>query len=88
MPATFHYYYYYYYYYWDPHNLLHLAQRQVTNETNFPINSYVLAKYENKKPSKFHTNLHGPYRIISKQRAVYTIYTVENLVAYSSANYY
>ena len=47
-----------------------------------PINSYVLAKYENKKPSKFHTNLHGPYRIISKQRAVYTIYTVENLVTH------
>ena len=66
-------------------DLLHLAQRQVTNETNFPINSYVLAKYENKKPSKFHTNLHGPYRIISKQRAVYT---VENLVTHQLLDFH
>ena len=40
-------------------------------------------KIKNLVTSKFHTNLHGPYRIISKQRAVYTIiYTVENLVTH------
>jgi hypothetical protein len=53
----------------------HIATRQLS-ETVFPINSYVLVAYENGK-QKMNTYLHGPYRVISKQGAVYT---VQNLV--------
>ena len=35
---------------------LKLARRQIEKETNFPINSYVLAEYETKKPDKGYNN--------------------------------
>jgi hypothetical protein len=62
---------------------LHIASRQ-RQETVFPINSYVLVAYENGK-QKMNTHLHGPYRVISKQGAVYT---VQNLVTNQLLDYH
>ncbi len=55
----------------------HLAQREKGEITSFPINSYVLAEYETSRPSKFTTNLHGPYRVVNVTGSVYTL---QNLV--------
>ena len=41
---------------------LKLARRQIDKETDFPINSYVLAEYEvGRKPDKSSFPKHGPY---------------------------
>ena len=48
--------------------------------TEFPINSYVLVNYENtdhRPPSKLHTFLRGPLRIVNRNGPIYTL---ENLV--------
>jgi hypothetical protein len=48
--------------------------------TEFPINSYVLVNYEGKDhrpPSKLHTFLRGPLRIVNRNGPIYTL---ENLV--------
>ena len=48
--------------------------------TEFPINSYVLVNYEgkdHKPPSKLHTFLRGPLRIVNRNGPIYTL---ENLV--------
>ena len=53
---------------------LKLARRQIDKETNFPINSYVLAEYEvGRKPDKSSFPKHGPYQVVSKQGSVYTV---------------
>ena len=53
---------------------LKLARRQIDKETDFPINSYVLAEYEvGRKPDKASFPKHGPYQVISKQGSVYTV---------------
>ena len=53
------------------------------NITEFPIDSYVLIGYPKTShhsgpPTKFHANLKGPYQVVSKRGAVYT---VRNLVS-------
>ena len=48
--------------------------------TEFPINSYVLVNYEgedNKPPSKLHTYLRGPLRVVNYKGPIYTL---QNLV--------
>ena len=48
--------------------------------TEFPINSYVLVNYEgneHRPPSKLHTFLRGPLRIVNRNGPIYTL---ENLV--------
>jgi hypothetical protein len=58
----------------------HIAQRSAKHMTEFPINSYVLVNYENeehKAPSKLHTYLRGPLRVVNYSKNVYTL---ENLV--------
>lgn len=55
----------------------HLAQRDPGDLTSFAMNSYVLAQYETSKPSKFSTNLHGPYRVVNINGPIYTL---QNLV--------
>jgi hypothetical protein len=48
--------------------------------TEFPINSYVLVNYEandHKPPSKLHTFLRGPLRVVNRNGPIYTL---ENLV--------
>jgi hypothetical protein len=63
---------------------LHIAKRTRT-ETTFPTNSYVLVRYENGKDTKFSTNNHGPYKVISKQGAVYT---VQSLITYELRDFH
>ena len=53
--------------------------------TTFPINSYVLAEYETRKPSKYQTNLHGPYRVISAKGSIYTL---ENLITHALTDFH
>ena len=51
-----------------------------TEITEFPINSYVLVNYEgedNKPPSKLHTYLRGPLRVVNYNGPIYTL---QNLV--------
>ena len=54
-----------------------------TEITEFPINSYVLQRYENddhRPPHKLNTRLKGPHRVLSKRNdGEVDIYTVENL---------
>ena len=51
--------------------------------TEFPLNSYVLQRYENdehRPPHKLNTRLRGPHKVISKRNdGEVDIYTVENL---------
>ena len=62
-----------------------LIKRVEGTPAYFPLNSYVLAEYEQTlgnvtmKPSKLHTQLHGPYRVVSRQGNVYTL---EHLVTH------
>jgi hypothetical protein len=68
-----------------------LIKRIEGEPTYFPLNSYVLAEYEQKlgdvtmKPSKLHTQLHGPYRVVSRQGNVYTL---ENLVTHGIIDFH
>jgi hypothetical protein len=51
-----------------------------TEITEFPINSYVLVNYEgedNKPPSKLHTYLRGPLRVVNYNGPIYTL---QNLI--------
>jgi transposase InsO family protein len=69
-------------------DMFHIAQRDINNPTVFPINSYVLAEYEtSKKPSKFHTRLHGPYRVVAINKDN-TVYTVQHLITNKNADYH
>ena len=54
-----------------------------TDITDFPLNSYVLQRYENdehRPPHKLNTRLRGPHKVLSKRNdGEVDIYTVENL---------
>ena len=57
-------------------DLFHLSQRGGKEITEFPPNSYVLVNYEgegHKPPSKLHTNLRGPVKVISSNGPIYTV---------------
>jgi transposase InsO family protein len=54
----------------------HLS-RQHGNPTTFEINSYVLVDYIEQPPTTLHTNLEGPFRVVS---SVDGKYTLQNLV--------
>ena len=56
--------------------------------TEFPINSYVLAKYENlqhKPPSKLHLYQKGPFQVVNITGSVYTM---RNLVTNKFEDYH
>jgi hypothetical protein len=56
--------------------------------TEFPIGSYVLVNYkstDNKPPTKFHTFLHGPFRVIGNDGPIYDL---QNLVTNETENYH
>ena len=60
----------------------HIAKGEGISITEFPINSYVLVNYENdehKPPTKLHTHLMGPFRIVNFNTNK-TVYTVQDLV--------
>ena len=65
----------------------HVAQRTQSTLTSFPINSYVLCEYKVKKPSKYHTNLHGPYRVVNHNERK-SEYTVQHLVTNKLYDYH
>jgi hypothetical protein len=48
--------------------------------TIFELGSYVLSEYESQRPTKLHTKLQGPYRVISINNDNKNIYTVQDLV--------
>jgi hypothetical protein len=56
-------------------DMFHISRNSGSSITEFPINSYVLVKYENeghKPPTKLHTKLRGPLRVISHVGSIYT----------------
>lgn len=62
----------------------------IESASDFPINSYVLARYKNsmfnnRAPSKFQTGWKGPLRVINKQD---DIYTLQNLVNNKEEKYH
>jgi hypothetical protein len=63
----------------------HISQRDVDDVTSFPINSYVLAEYETRRPSKYHTNRHGPYRVVAANGSIYTL---ENLITHAYTDFH
>jgi hypothetical protein len=57
-------------------DLFHLSQRGGKEITEFPPNSYVLVNYEGEghmPPSKLHTYLRGPVKVISNNGPIYTV---------------
>jgi hypothetical protein len=61
----------------------HIRKNATSKITEFPINSYVLVKYENDShspPTKLHPILRGPFRVVAKHdRAEGAIYTCHNM---------
>ena len=58
----------------------HISERGGKEITEFPINSYVLVNYEGadqRPPTKLHTFLRGPLRIVNHNGPIYTL---ENIV--------
>jgi hypothetical protein len=50
----------------------HIVQASA-KQTEYPINSYVLAKYRERPPTKFHSNWRGPLRVISYSKSNYVL---------------
>jgi len=73
--------------YQQEHDVHHIAMH-TPERTEFPINSYVLAQYENldhRAPSKLHPHLKGPYQVVNYSGS---IYTVRNLVTNKLEDYH
>ena len=51
----------------------HINQAVPATTTEFPINSYVLVKYRNRPPTKFHSAWRGPMRVINFNKSHYTL---------------
>jgi hypothetical protein len=51
----------------------HIVQTSGGEVTEFPINSYVLAKYRERPPTKFHTPWKGPMRVIRSKKNTYVL---------------
>jgi hypothetical protein len=60
------------------------------NELQFPIDSYVLVKYETGPPSKLHPTLKGPMRVVNIKRRGNqpSTYVCEDLVTHKYYNYH
>ena len=49
--------------------MFHIAKKQIESNTEFPINSFVTAAYENdehRPTTKLHNKRRGPFKVISK----------------------
>jgi hypothetical protein len=56
-------------------DLLHQTQSQMSQHTEYPINSYVLVHYRTgSSPSRLHTNWRGPLRVVKGDNSRYTLY--------------
>jgi hypothetical protein len=53
--------------------------------TEFPINSYVLVKYRDRPPTKFHSNWRGPMRVVNFTKSLYTL---QDLVTHKLKNFH
>eukprot|EP01034_Spumella_vulgaris_P029818 gene29818-36932_t len=53
--------------------------------TEFPINSYVLVKYRDRPPSKFHSQWKGPLRVVSYAKSNYVL---QDLVTNKESTYH
>lgn len=51
----------------------HIIQAEPANTTEFPINSFVLVKYRNRPPTKFHSAWRGPMRVVNFNKSHYTL---------------
>jgi hypothetical protein len=51
----------------------HIIQNQPKEITEFPINSYVLVKYRDRPPTKFHSTWRGPMRVVNFNKSQYTL---------------
>ena len=66
----------------DTTNTINRANfKEITGKTDFPINSYVLARYKsslknNRAPSKVLMPWRGPFRVVDKQGDTYTIHNL------------
>ncbi len=56
-----------------------------TDRTEFPINAYVLVKYRDRPPTKFHSNWRGPMRVVNFDKSNYT---VQDLVTNKVRNFH
>lgn len=57
-------------------DMYHIAMHSAKeNEkyTEYPLNSYVLVNYHDRPPTKMHTHLKGPVRVVSFNKANYTV---------------
>jgi hypothetical protein len=50
-----------------------LLAKEGESYTEYPVNSYVLVDYHNRPPSKLHTNLKGPLRVVSFDKSIYVL---------------
>ena len=53
-----------------------ICQNSIREETIFPPNTYVLVQYENRPPSKLHTNWKGPMRVVNNIGSKYTVHNM------------
>ena len=51
----------------------HIVKSSGSETTEFPINSFVLAKYRERPPTKFHTPWKGPMRVVGSKKGKYTL---------------
>ena len=57
----------------DTHyNIVSQENKRNFIQTHIPINSCVLVEYETRKDTKFHTNCHGPCRVVNNIGTIYT----------------
>jgi hypothetical protein len=55
---------------------MHIAERSKLKDgemTEYPVNSYVLVDYHDRPPSKLHTHLKGPLRVVSHEKSNYSL---------------
>ena len=58
-------------------DLLHQTQSQMSQHTEYPINSYVLVHYRTgSPPSRLHTDWRRPLRVVKGNNSRYTLYDV------------
>jgi hypothetical protein len=73
-------------------DMFHIARKVVTSNTEFPINSFVTAAYENdehRPPTKLHPRRRGPFKILKKiSREEGDVYTCLDLVTHKEHNFH
>jgi hypothetical protein len=67
-------------------DLLHQTQSQIAQNVEYPPNSYVLVHYRNgSPPSRLHTHLRGPLKVVIGENSRYTLY---DLITQKSSTYH